>query len=429
MAAPATCAAVSVYPTEPSFATVTLNYKGQGLSSSIHVSVEKDSSFPLGLNATLRAKGTKEFTKTLDLQPSEDGVSTVQLNVTLDCATGKCNQPGGTQLPMNYGLTVVAHSGSYTQDSVLQLQLLNAKWLVMLYCASDSSLQGYMGGDVLEMAAASKANDNPAVGILVLFHTEVTSASFPGNAVQPIGTNALYKVANGTITRVGNIWPETNIFDPATLQKFLTTSMGMVPADRNQLILGDHGRGIQGFGYGGVNSMSINQLATALTGTSQKLEILSFDACLMAQIEALYELRGYTAYFTASERTVPGPGYDYNGFITSLLKNPDQSTAAYLNVIVSTYRAKYMTPEYQEDQPHKIIPTLAAINSSQLGGVVSGLSNLSRVLVQDYGGHNPQFNSTMLQVLKNPVRSDGGGSTLDIRSLAQNLILNPQITD
>jgi len=35
----------------------------------------------------------------------------------------------------------------------------------------------------------------------------------------------------------------------------------------------------------------------------------------------------------------------------------------------------------------------------------------------------------MLQVLKNTVRSDGGGSTLDIRSLAQNLILNPQITD
>ncbi len=413
-----TCASVSVYPTEPSFATITLNYKGQSLSSPIHVAVEKDSNFPLGLNVTLRLLGTEMFNKTLDLQPSVAGVSTVQLNVTLDCNVGECNQSGGTQLPTNYTSTIVARSGSYTQESVVQLQLLKAKWLIMLYCASDASLQGYMVGDVLEMVAASKANDNPAVGILVLFHTKETSANFPGNAVQPIGTNALYKVANGTITRVGDIWPEMNIFDPATLHKFLNTALLMMPADRNQLILADHGLGIRGFGSGGADSLSINQLATALTDISPRLDILSFDACYMSRIEVLYQLRSYASYFTASQVPVPGEGYDYKGFLGSLSQNPDQSTAAYLTVIVSTYGAKYANvhDEYLDSI------TLAAINSSKLMGVVSGLDALSVALGKDYAANDPTFNSSMQQVLSEPVRGD-------IRSLAEKILLSPQITD
>ena len=58
-----TCASVSVYPTEASFTTITLNYKGQSLSSPIHVAVDR-SNFPRGLNVTLRVLGTKTFTKT-----------------------------------------------------------------------------------------------------------------------------------------------------------------------------------------------------------------------------------------------------------------------------------------------------------------------------------------------------------------------------
>ncbi|HYB76541.1 MAG TPA: clostripain-related cysteine peptidase, partial [Nitrososphaerales archaeon] len=145
-------------------------------------------------------------------------------------------------------------------------------------------------------------------------------------------------------------------------------------------------------------------------------------------------------YFTASERAVPGGGYDYTGFMTSLLKNPDQSTAAYLNVIVSTFVAKYMTDYYQNPLSFvdKVIPTLAAINSSQLGGVVSGLNTLSLALAKDYAAKSMVFNTTMAQVLTNTVGAKtqvfprvvrNYGPYFDIRSFAQNILNSPEITD
>ena len=98
----------------------------------------------------------------------------------------------------------MASSGSYTQKSVVQLQLLKAKWLVMLYCASDHRpSDADIEATCVEMVAASKANDNPAVGVLVLFYQSLSA----GRRAQPANTIALYKIANGTIKQVGGIWP------------------------------------------------------------------------------------------------------------------------------------------------------------------------------------------------------------------------------
>ena len=412
---------LSVYPTEPSYAYLALTYP-QSLASNISVAVVKGPNFPQGLTVTIRPKGATTFNGTLNIKPSSSGSTTIQVNATLNCVVGNCMQPGGTQLPLNYNVTITAAAsgGGYTQDITMPLQLLKAKWLIMLYANCDTKLEENIRGNVLEMVSESKVFNNPAVGMLVLFYG-YNPASFPGNNVQEGGTTALYEIANGTMRQVGSLWPTDNLFDPATLHKFLTTSMAMVPANHTQLIIADHGGGIEGVPIWGGGVMSIPQLATALTGISPRLDILSFDACLMAQIDALYQLRNYAASFTASERTIPGPGYNYVGMLNSLLQDPDQSTASYLQVIVSTYGAKYTSLG--------VVGDLAAINSSQLAAVVSGLNTLSSALVSDYGQKNGAFNTTMLSLLKTTVSADAGRPYLDIVSLAQGLLSNPGITD
>jgi hypothetical protein len=441
---------LTVYPTEPAFTYITLDYP-QGDTSTIHVTVAKDPTFPQGLNVTLRPRGATKFNSALSIQPSSSGSSSIEVNATLNCAVGSCNKPGGTQLPLNYNLNITASDGTYSGKTQIPLQLLEAKWLVMWYCASGGSsksdaLQPNMEANLGLAVSASKAYVNPAVGILVLFYAYY-STSFPGNSVQPAGSIALYRVANGTITQVGSIWAQTNIYDPATLSKFLSTAMGLDPAARNQLILYDHGGGIQGFGYSSTTGMSITQLATALSGVSQKLDVLSFDACLMGQVEVLYQLSSYASYFTASELSIPGDGYNYGVFLTSLLQYPDQSTAAYLNVIVSSFGAKYANQVWSPSLGgslggKKIVATLAAINSSQLAGIVSGLGTLSSALVHDYGVLEKQqaqsgldfdqtFNYSMFLVRHRTAAADVDDPYLDIRSLAQNILLNPDggITD
>ena len=243
-----------------------------------------------------------------------------------------------------------------------------------------------------------------------------TPRRLPRTAIQPTGTIALYKVANGSVTQVGSAWSQTNIFDPADAAR-----------------LPDHG---DGDGPGGQESAHPDRPRLRDPGLRQgehhglpvhprtgdrpqrdlpKLDILSFDACLMSQVEVLYQAGAHASYFTAAERTMPTGGYDYTGFLTPLLSNPDQATVTYLNTIVSTYREKYTTPYYLSvvGEP----PTLAAIDSSQLQGVVSGLNSLSTALVRDYGTKSQQFNQTMLQVLAKTVKCDGTDPCLDVRTL------------
>ncbi|MDA4137237.1 MAG: clostripain-related cysteine peptidase, partial [Thaumarchaeota archaeon] len=432
---PPTVPVLNVYPTESNFTTMVLNYTGKTLSSPIHVAVV-DADLPLGFNLTLRAQGTTNFTKTLDLQPSATGTSTIMVNATLDCATGLCDQPGGTQLPLTQDVNITASSGSYSKENEIQVDLLKAEWLVMVYSAADTGngkgllndIQASMGGNVVDMAATTGLHNDPAVGILDLFATGWTAGfapyAAPGTTRQPADTIRLYRVSNGTIGQVGETWNETAMNDPDTLLKFINMSMALVPADRNQLIISGHGAGIQGVAsdfHNGDTYMSIPQLASALSGVSPKLDVISFDACLEAQIDVLYQLRNYASYFTASELSVPGSGYNYTGFLGSLLTNPDQSTVSYVKVLVSTFNAKYSAFHSNA--------TLAAINATALGGVVSSLNTLSGILVTDYGAHSAAFNATMLQVLGKSASVDSGYPYLDIRSLAQNILLSPQITD
>ncbi len=431
-------ASFSVFPTEPSYRTLTLNYTGQSLSAPIHVAVENSKGLPLGLNVTLRAEGTKDYSKTLDLQPSSSGSSRITLNATLDCLTGKCNQPGGTQLPMDYNLTITASSGSYSETSALQVQLQDAKWLVMLYSAADTGagpgkpndIEKSMASNLVQMAKASDADDNPAVGVLVLFaagwaYTFPSNCTAPGTTQQPSDTIRLYRVANGTISQVGANWPETAANNPNTLTKFIDTSMVLVPADRNQLIISGHGAGIQGVASDFLNGdtyMPITKLASALAGVSPKLDILSFDACLMGQVDVLYQLRNYATYFTASERTVPGTGYDYTHMLLSLFDDPDQPTVDYLKNTVMYYGIKFSS------QGLGRASTIAAINASELGGVVSALNSLSGILLQDYKANSGEFNASMLQVILHSQYANGE-PYVDVRSFAQNILLSPSITD
>ena len=53
----------------------------------------------------------------------------------------------------------------------------------------------------------------------------------------PSLTTQLYQVVNGNLTKIGADWNLAHLSTPKTLTKFLTTSMAMIPAVHNQLIM------------------------------------------------------------------------------------------------------------------------------------------------------------------------------------------------
>lgn len=113
-------------------------------------------------------------------------------------------------------------------------------------------------------------------------------------------------------------------------------------ARKYALVFWDHGSGWMGFGadatcgtigagysenYCGIGSMQtvITGVANALTGVTDpvthapfKLDVVGFDACLMAMYEVGSLLAPYANYLLASELLEPGTGWDYSqlGYLT-----------------------------------------------------------------------------------------------------------------
>ncbi|MCJ7622432.1 MAG: clostripain-related cysteine peptidase, partial [Anaerolineaceae bacterium] len=139
---------------------------------------------------------------------------------------------------------------------------------------------------------------------------------------------------------------EVNMGDPSTLVDFATWAINSYPADRFALILSDHGAGWLG-GWSdkdnndedGLFMSDIEDaLAQIVTQTGiGKLDLVGFDACLMAQIESFSTIAPYARYAVASEEVEPSIGWAYTGFLQELVNNPAMSGRELAQTIVDNY--------------------------------------------------------------------------------------------
>ena len=123
----------------------------------------------------------------------------------------------------------------------------------------------------------------------------------------------------------------TNMSDPDTLEAFLTYALQAHPADRTMLIVWDHGGGIVNGACADenydTNCMPVigmrDAIASALkTAGRDKLDIMSYDCCLMATAEVAEIMSDIADYLLASEETIPGYGYDYATLTNRFIENP-----------------------------------------------------------------------------------------------------------
>ena len=137
----------------------------------------------------------------------------------------------------------------------------------------------------------------------------------------PNFTNGKYLyVEKGSFKELKDL-PEPNMGDPKMLSDFVEWGITNYPSDKYMLILSDHGGAWPG--YGGDEStensddFDFNEvkkgIEDGLKNTKvKKLDIMGFDACLMATYESAKALKPYADYYLASEETEPGHGWDYN---------------------------------------------------------------------------------------------------------------------
>ncbi|MBS1794978.1 MAG: hypothetical protein JSS81_14045 [Acidobacteria bacterium] len=265
---------------------------------------------------------------------------------------------------------------SFAQDAA------KAEWTILFYMDSDNNLEAPQLNDLEEMMAVGTT---PNVNLIVLCDRSAKGDDEDGYTDRPVGglknwTTAKYMVIEKGRLRELADWGEANMGDPATLRKYLLTATAEFPAKHYGLVFGDHGAGWMGIVHdesAGEDSLTAAELPVVfkdVTATTGKFELIGFDACLMANLEAAKSIAPYGKAMVASEELEPGNGWDYTPILTALAKNPQMDGLALGRTIVDVYKNYYLGPKQGN---RKLSVTLGVIDLDKVPALEAATGNLA----------------------------------------------------
>lgn len=216
-------------------------------------------------------------------------------------------------------------------------------WAVYWYlCGSDlESGGGFASGDLAELCQVTLP-DNVQVII-------ETGGSYEWEDPRVNPDKQCRFLYSGNQLQLLEEKPAANMSDGKTLAAFLQFCRESYPADHEAVVLWDHGGG----SVGGViyderydtDCISLPDLRRALAAayapseTNPPLDMIGFDACLMAAVETAAAMKGIARYMVASEETEPGCGWNYTGFFQALAEQPRLNGARLGKAICDSYAA------------------------------------------------------------------------------------------
>lgn len=123
----------------------------------------------------------------------------------------------------------------------------------------------------------------------------------------------------------------SNMGESSTYADFLSRTMAKYPADRYMSVIWGEGGGVlDGVAHDGTyefDSLSVKEISEALSLSGAKLDIIGFDASLMANLETASALSLYADYLVASEDIMPLSGWDYRALFDYISQNPSATGA------------------------------------------------------------------------------------------------------
>ena len=227
-----------------------------------------------------------------------------------------------------------------------------AAWTVLVYLDGDNNLERDAVIDFNEMELVGSTDQ---VKIVVLFDRIGAAAPWDDDSNGDWETTKRFLVARDNdpdtirsqeLSDLG----ELNMGDPQTLVDFAVWGMQTYPAERYALILWDHGASWAGIafddtnGEDGINMPELDAaLRTIQQQTGRRIDLIGFDACLMAQIDVALVTAPYADVFVASAELEPNTGWPWDLLLRRLADNPQQDAAQFSTAIVESYREFYQS--------------------------------------------------------------------------------------
>lgn len=297
---------------------------------------------------------------------------------------------------------LAADSGmGYTSNSVYHLDRIfwsktapvsavtNTDWTVMVYLDGDNNLEIWGLNDMNEMEAARLAGSG--IRVITLIDRRPGYTTIDGDWANtrlyevrqdPSGYNNTIvstRISGMGLTATGN--EELNMGDPNTLKNFVQFVRQNYPSSHYALVLWNHGGGwksdiplentpakaVAWDDSSGGDCLTMPEVKNALLAAlgGDKLDVIGFDACLMAMAEVAYQLKDTANVLIASEEVEWAPGWDYSAFLDSLCVSR-RDTYDFARSVIDTYAAFYDARE--------TAVTLSAVDLTKMDSYITDLN-------------------------------------------------------
>ena len=262
-----------------------------------------------------------------------------------------------------------------------------AEWTVLVYLDGDNNLESDALDDFREMASVGSSEQ---LQILVPLDRISSDESWDDTSSGNWEGTKRFRVERGMRPNADDALEdlgELNMGDPQTLADFIAWGVETAPARRYALIIWDHGAawlGIASDDSSDGDTINLPELSSALDDARQRtgvqqLDLIGFDACLMAQMDVLQTIAPYAQVAVASAELEPNAGWAWDAWLGDLAANPGQSARETAPVIVDTYIDSYRGSDATE-------VTLSAFDLSSFATMTEQLDALSRALTADLRG-------------------------------------------
>ncbi len=306
--------------------------------------------------------------RTKKLNPS---ILPAEADSTLTWASSKTNiatvdsdgliTPTGTLGTTTITATTINGLSASCELTVLEPSDMDVYTIMVYICGSNlESDDGLASKDIEEMRCVPNQPDE----VNIIFETGGASA-WKSNIIKGNGANKV------TASELGRYHIEDNDFikddgvtyesmgESSTLQSFLTWGFENYPAEKYGLILWNHGGAMDGCCYdekANDDCLTADEVETAVTNArnakniTDKLEFITYDACLMA-VQDIAEINSHNFnYMLSSQESEGGYGYDYDAWLPLLYQDSDVDTVELLSLIGDTFlkeEKKYFNDQTQ----------------------------------------------------------------------------------
>ncbi len=221
-----------------------------------------------------------------------------------------------------------------------------------------------------------------------------------------------------------------NMGDWSTFEDFLTFASTNYPSENVMLNVWNHGSGtIGGIAYDEQfhdDSLDILELTYAMEAvygkdpTNIPIDIVAFDACLMASIDVAAAMQPFAEYLVASQELAPGNGFNYTGIFDSLAKDSDMSALSLGKVICDQYMLA--NERAREDSE----TTLSVVDLKQLTPLLDAYEDFGeKIMINTL--EDPSFYTRFAQYALSTenyggnTRQEGYSNMVDLGHLARNM--------